>query len=51
MPFIFYKKRMLKDLIGSALSFRLVEVIHVKLTDEGGEVVVLEVLRQDLFPE
>jgi hypothetical protein len=42
---------MLKDLIRCALSLGLMEVIHVQLTDEGGEIVVLEVLRQDLFPE
>jgi len=30
-------------------ALRLVEVVHVQLTDEGREVVVLEELRQDLL--
>lgn len=42
---------MLEDLIVGPASFRLVEVVHVELSDERREVVVLEVLRQDLLAE
>ena len=41
----------LEHLVGGALPLRLMEVVHVQLPDERGEVVVLEVLRQDLLPE
>lgn len=34
MPFILYEERVLENLIGGALSLRLVEVIHVQLTDK-----------------
>lgn len=51
MPFIFQKKWVLKYLIRSPLSLRLVEVIHVELPDERREIVVLEVLREYLIAE
>jgi hypothetical protein len=40
-----------EDVVGAALDFGFVEVVHVELSDERGEVVVLEVSRQDLFAE
>ena len=39
---------MFENLIGCTFSLGFMKVIHVQLADEGGEVVVLEVLRQDL---
>lgn len=51
MPLIFKEKRMFEHLVGSTLSFRLVEVVHVQLPDKGREIVVLEILRENLVPE
>lgn len=41
----------LEHLVGGALSLRLVEIVHVQLPDERGEVIVFEVLREDLLTE
>lgn len=45
------EERMLKDLVLRATGLRLVEVVHVQLSNEWRKVVVLKVLRQDLLWE
>lgn len=51
IPLAHQEEGMLEHLVGGALPFRLVEVVHVQLPDERGEVIVFEVLREDLLPE
>lgn len=49
--FAFQKVRMFENLLVASFDFGLVKVVHVELADEGGEVVVLKVLWQDLITE
>lgn len=49
MLLVLLEERVLEGLIVRSFLLSLVEVIHVQLADERREVVVLEVLRQDLF--
>lgn len=45
------EERVVENMIVAALELGLMEVVHVKLADEGGEVIVLEVDGQHLFAE
>lgn len=49
MAFASQEERVLEDLVVAALSLGLVEIVHVQLPNEGGEVVVLEVLWKDFL--
>lgn len=49
--FAFEKVWMFENLLVASFDFGLVKVVHVELADEGGKVVVLEVLWQDLITE
>lgn len=51
VPLAAKEEGVLEDLVVRALRLGLVEVVHVQLADEGREVAVLEVLRQDLLAE
>lgn len=49
--FALQKVWVFENLLVASFDFGLVKVVHVKLADEGGKVVVLKVLRQDLIAE
>ena len=44
MSFVLHKKGMFKNLIRSALSLGFMKVVHIKLPDKGGKIVMLKVL-------
>ena len=42
---------MFENLVDTTFFLELVEVVHIELSNEGGEVIVLKILWQDLIAE